>query len=161
MRITFGDGKYGVENNNGILTAFRHGEAWPGKTADLVGDKFALCLVQRIEDLEKELAELKGAAPAAVSVFEHEHGIEANIWASRDIAFLHLANLAIDWCHELAAKDASEVVKAYREGEYRDAATMYRLLQKKPENMVVYDVGGESPPVPYTDEQIAELVPNL
>jgi hypothetical protein len=45
------DGKYQVKNNSGILEVYRHGERWPEKEKQLIGDGFVLALVQEIEDL--------------------------------------------------------------------------------------------------------------
>lgn len=53
MRINLYDGKYSVENNNGILTVYRNGEIWDRR--DLIGDGFVLALVQEIEKLKEDL----------------------------------------------------------------------------------------------------------
>lgn len=50
--IQLSDGKYSVKNNNGILEVYRHGERWPEKEKQLIGDGFVLSLVQQIEKLE-------------------------------------------------------------------------------------------------------------
>lgn len=44
-------GIYEITNDNGILSATRHGEAWD---RDLKGDNLVLALVHRIEELENE-----------------------------------------------------------------------------------------------------------
>lgn len=59
MRIELDNGKYTIEDNNGIMTAYRYGELWDVKTQDLIGDKFTLCLVQHIEKLTEEIEQLK------------------------------------------------------------------------------------------------------
>lgn len=54
--ITVGDGKYTLVHNNGAhFHCLRYGEVW----RDLVGDGMVLALVQRIEELEEQVAELK------------------------------------------------------------------------------------------------------
>ena len=55
-RIELLDSKYIIQHDNGTnLKAYRHGnsEVW----RDLTGDGLVLSLVQKIEDLQKELAE--------------------------------------------------------------------------------------------------------
>ena len=52
------DGKYQVKNNNGILEVYRHGERWPEKEKQLIGDAFVLSLVQKIEELQEELKQV-------------------------------------------------------------------------------------------------------
>lgn len=47
------DGKYSVKNNNGILEVYRHGERWPEKEKQLIGDGFVLSLVQQIEKMKE------------------------------------------------------------------------------------------------------------
>lgn len=48
--------KYEITNNNGILSVTRNGEQW---NRSLVGDKFVLALVERIEELETKTKEQK------------------------------------------------------------------------------------------------------
>ena len=48
--------KYEITNTNGILSVTRNGEFWD---RNLVGDKFVLALVQRIEELETKTKEQK------------------------------------------------------------------------------------------------------
>jgi hypothetical protein len=50
--ISLYDGKYQVKNNNGVLEVYRHGERWPEKEKQLIGDGFVLALVQEIEELK-------------------------------------------------------------------------------------------------------------
>ena len=59
MRVELDNGKYAIEENNGIMRAFRYGEPWDTKTKDLIGDKFTLCLLQHIENLDEEISKLK------------------------------------------------------------------------------------------------------
>ena len=48
-KIEIENGKYQIENNNGIVKVYRYGELWlDGVT------KFELCLIQRIEELEQQ-----------------------------------------------------------------------------------------------------------
>ena len=47
-KISLCDGKYHVENHNGTLRTFRHGEPWYAKDEALIGDGFVLALVQEI-----------------------------------------------------------------------------------------------------------------
>ena len=64
-RIVLDHGKYTVVNDNGILTAKRHGEDWPAADASLCGDKLSLAMVHRILDLQTAnaaLVELVGEA---------------------------------------------------------------------------------------------------
>ncbi|MFZ6767809.1 hypothetical protein ACO0LM_12065 [Undibacterium sp. Di26W] len=58
--ITLEDGKYTIENNNGILSFSRHGEPWYSGNDVHAGSKLVLALVHRIEELE--------AAPSAKHV---------------------------------------------------------------------------------------------
>lgn len=48
-KIEIENGKYQIENNNGIVKVYRYGSLWlDGVT------KFELCLIQRIEELEQQ-----------------------------------------------------------------------------------------------------------
>ena len=48
-KLEIENGKYQIENNNGIVKVYRYGELWlDGVT------KFELCLIQRIEELEQQ-----------------------------------------------------------------------------------------------------------
>ena len=53
--ITLYAGKYHVKNNNGILEVYRHGERWPEKEKQLIGDGFVLALVQALETMKAKL----------------------------------------------------------------------------------------------------------
>jgi len=53
--ISLYDGKYQVKNNNGVLEVYRHGERWPEKEKQLIGDGFVLALVQALEKMKEEL----------------------------------------------------------------------------------------------------------
>jgi hypothetical protein len=57
-RIILEHGKYIVINDNGILTAKRHGEDWPAADSSLCGDSLSLAMVHRILDLQKVNASL-------------------------------------------------------------------------------------------------------
>lgn len=50
-RITLDDGKYAVENHDGILKFWRHGEPWGG--SNLSGAGVVLAMVQEIERLQE------------------------------------------------------------------------------------------------------------
>ena len=58
--ISLYDGKYGVINHNGRLEIFRNHERWKNKEVIFLGDGFVLALVQKIEELQKELKEIEG-----------------------------------------------------------------------------------------------------
>ena len=48
-KLEIENGKYQIEDNNGIVKVYRYGELWlDGVT------KFELCLIQRIEKLEQQ-----------------------------------------------------------------------------------------------------------
>jgi hypothetical protein len=51
--ISLYDGKYAVKNNNGSLEVYRHGERWPEKEKQLIGDGFVLALVQALEQMKE------------------------------------------------------------------------------------------------------------
>lgn len=59
MRVELDNGKYAIEETNGIMKAFRYGEPWDVKTQDLIGDNVTLSLLYYIEKLEEEIEELK------------------------------------------------------------------------------------------------------
>jgi hypothetical protein len=65
MRHEFADGKYTVINDNGKLTALRHGEPW---VRDLVGDNLVYWMLVEVDTLKavnQELLEaLKGLTTA-------------------------------------------------------------------------------------------------
>ena len=53
-------GKYRTVNSDGVLKVYRYEKTTePWRKADLVGDGYILSLVQRIEELEDEISELK------------------------------------------------------------------------------------------------------
>ncbi len=58
--ISLCGGKYSVKNNNGVLEVYRHGERWPEKEKQLIGDGFVLALVQEIEELKEKLGLQRG-----------------------------------------------------------------------------------------------------
>ncbi|QAY01999.1 hypothetical protein VpaJT1_70 [Vibrio phage VpaJT_1] len=47
MTVTLDGGKYRIENNNGVLQAYRHGGPW----RDLAGDNLIYHLVHRVSEL--------------------------------------------------------------------------------------------------------------
>jgi hypothetical protein len=51
-----GDGKYRLERceETYILWAYRNGEPWTARTSDLVGDKLAHALLDKIDQLESQ-----------------------------------------------------------------------------------------------------------
>ena len=58
--IVLCDGKYEViHDGKGTLNIYRNGEEWPAKTNDVIGDGFVLALVQKIEDLQSDIEDLK------------------------------------------------------------------------------------------------------
>jgi hypothetical protein len=58
MRHEFADGKYTVINDNGKLTALRHGEPW-GR--DLVGDNLVYWMLVEVDTLKAVNQELRKA----------------------------------------------------------------------------------------------------
>lgn len=50
--ISVADGKYELTNDNGVMTAKRHGEPW---SRDLVGDHLVYWMFVRIRELESAL----------------------------------------------------------------------------------------------------------
>ena len=81
-KLEIENGKYQIENNNGIVKVYRYGELWlDGVT------KFELCLIQRIEELEqqnknyqkaiKECIERMDEGGAGTRSFVYEKLIEA------------------------------------------------------------------------------------
>ena len=52
--VDLDDGKYTVQNDNGTLTAKRHGEEWPAANAALCGDSLSLAMMHKIEQ-QKEI----------------------------------------------------------------------------------------------------------
>lgn len=55
MRHEFADGKYTVINDNGKLTALRHGEPW---VRDLVGDNLVYWMLVEVDTLKAVNQEL-------------------------------------------------------------------------------------------------------
>ena len=72
MRHEFADGKYTVINDNGKLTALRHGEPW-GR--DLVGDNLVYWMLVEVDTLKAVNQELLDALKLAMSIigFGKEH----------------------------------------------------------------------------------------
>lgn len=71
-RMDFADGKYTVINENGKLTALRHGEPW---NRDITGDNLiywmlveAVRLKEERDELAAKLKELEGQKPVAWAV---------------------------------------------------------------------------------------------
>lgn len=62
-QMDFADGKYTVINNNGILTALRHGEPW---CRDLVGDNLVAAMLNKALELHQQREELAKALQAYV-----------------------------------------------------------------------------------------------
>lgn len=62
MRHDFADGKYTVINDNGKLTALRHGEPW---VRDLVGDNLVYWMLVKVHEQAAELNSLKESASEA------------------------------------------------------------------------------------------------
>lgn len=57
MKIDLENGKYSIQNDNGILTFYRYGEFWPG-SEDLQGAGVVLALVHEVERLREILGSL-------------------------------------------------------------------------------------------------------
>jgi hypothetical protein len=55
MQHSFSDGKYTVINNNGILTALRHGEPWD---RNLTGDNLIYWMLIEVDTLKQQRDEL-------------------------------------------------------------------------------------------------------
>lgn len=68
--IVTGDGKYTTTNNNGTLSVLRNNQYW---NRNFIGDGYVLSLVQRIEDLERMLAE---SLPSLRSEIEMYHNFD-------------------------------------------------------------------------------------
>ncbi len=68
--IVTGSGKYRTENNNGILKVYRNDKEWD---RNLIGDKYILSLVERIEELERMLGE---SLPSLKSEIEMYHNFD-------------------------------------------------------------------------------------
>lgn len=58
-RIDIADGRYTIINDNGRLTALRHGQPW-GR--DLIGDNLVYWMMVEIIDLREKLAIATGPA---------------------------------------------------------------------------------------------------
>ena len=76
MIIDLYDGKYSVENKNGILEIYRYHERWKSKELDYRGDSFVLSLVQELEEkieenkkLEESLNQYKEYAEIDLDVY--------------------------------------------------------------------------------------------
>jgi hypothetical protein len=63
MKHDFADGKYTVINDNGKLTALRHGEPW---SRDLTGDNLIYWMLVEVDRLKDEVRQLQGLACTAV-----------------------------------------------------------------------------------------------
>jgi len=56
IKVTLNDGKYTLHmNDQGKMTALRHGETWDAKTSNLIGDNVTAALLHKIEDLALRL----------------------------------------------------------------------------------------------------------
>lgn len=64
VRHDFADGKYTVINNNGKLTALRHGEPW---ARDLIGDNLVYWMLVRVDQLVAENEGLKESFESVLS----------------------------------------------------------------------------------------------
>ena len=67
MRHDFADGKYTVINDNGRLTALRHGEPW-GR--DLVGDTLVYWMLCEVDDLRAQRDALLEALKPMIDLAE-------------------------------------------------------------------------------------------
>lgn len=77
MRHEFADGKYTVINDNGKLTALRHGEPW-GR--DLVGDNLVYWMLVEVDTLKAVNQELLEALKQA---------LEECIWPNERLSDVH------------------------------------------------------------------------
>lgn len=66
-RMDFADGKYTVINDNGVLTALRHGEPW-GR--DLTGDNLVYWMFVEAIELKRQRDEMQTALNAAKRLFD-------------------------------------------------------------------------------------------
>ena len=66
-RMDFCDGKYTVINDNGKLTALRHGEIW-GR--DLVGDNLVYWMFVKARDLQEQNCRMLAALECFVAACE-------------------------------------------------------------------------------------------
>lgn len=55
IQHSFDDGKYTVINDNGKLTALRHGKPW---VRDLTGDNLVYWMLVEVDNLKSEVARL-------------------------------------------------------------------------------------------------------
>jgi hypothetical protein len=55
FEVELENGKYKVINDNGVLTAKRHGEDWPAADSSLCGDKLSLAMMHKIEQQQEIL----------------------------------------------------------------------------------------------------------
>ncbi|AMW62550.1 hypothetical protein BI001_gp237 [Bacillus phage Zuko] len=71
--VTVGDGKYRVEFDemDGNLNVFRHGELWSNEA----GNKFVLCMMQRIEELQDKEETLQETINTMYSLLDDAHTI--------------------------------------------------------------------------------------
>lgn len=104
--ITLNGGKYSIENNNGLLSFKRRGEAWPAAD-DLQHAGVVLALVQRVEELEDRV----GATPSQVhdDFLTHRQSWRAMLKRCVNTAQVALVEGETDdrayYEHELAAFD--------------------------------------------------------
>ncbi|ANH50603.1 ribonucleoside-diphosphate reductase subunit beta [Bacillus phage BCPG3] len=72
-KVTLENGKYAIEFDEytGKLEVFRHGSLWGKET----GNKFLLCMMQRIEELQEKEEELNKKLNEAVSLLDDAHTV--------------------------------------------------------------------------------------
>lgn len=98
-RITVADGKYTVINDNGNLSALRHGERW---TRDLVGDNLVYWMFVRIRELEAIAQHAQ--EPVGDRYFSYSTDLGFEEYPTRDEA-IECANIQIKHYREDAIRD--------------------------------------------------------
>lgn len=79
---SFEDGKYTLINNNGILTALRHGEPWPAGTAALVGDGLTLAMFHACDELAIKAAYLDRLLPQVTAITDYLSTNSLGTWGA-------------------------------------------------------------------------------
>lgn len=108
MRHDFADGKYTVTNDNGILTALRHGEPW-GR--DLVGDNLVYWMLIEVDRLKAELEAVRKAKQLlskAEAIGEYVTWLEENGNLMQQSIAHGLIAMAEKWSQE---KDLPAILK--------------------------------------------------
>lgn len=75
MQHDFADGKYTVINDNGKLTALRHGEHWD---RDLCGDNLIYWMLVDYDKMKEQRDELLDSLKLSLEVFENKDILRSN-----------------------------------------------------------------------------------